>query len=434
VLLALFAVFIARVRQALQTSLRNAARGFAPVLAGLALVACSGDAFKEAGPSELSGSVRTLGDADTILVHDQLGSVLAEVNGNGKPTGRFSSYAFGLSRYSTANETRLYAGHARDRGVGLDLMGARFYAPDLGVWTAVDPGLLNSPERGAGADFGAVNAYAYVGLNPVGAKDPNGEFWHIVAGAAIGALIGGGVEAARQYIATGKVEDWGRVGAAAAGGAVAGALTAAVPAAGFAAVMGMGAASGVAGGATTRLVESGGKSAGTLSDVVGDAVVGAATAGLVKGGAAVLGKAAKAVAPKAVRALGRIRALTSEKLFQKQYKLLGQAGRARSVGAMANNDLERIPQAAIETAEHVAQTGSAPPGKVGGRVFANDGRGGGRVLPRVGNDGSAITYREFDVHPRIPGVNRGAERVVVGSDGRSWYTSNHYQSFLQMPK
>jgi len=89
-------------------------------------------------------------------------------------------------------------------------------------------------------------------------------------------------------MANGKVEDWGRVGAAAAGGAVAGALTAAVPAAGYAAVMGLGAASGVAGGATTRLVESGGKSAGTLSDVVGDAVIGAVTAGAVKGGAAVI--------------------------------------------------------------------------------------------------------------------------------------------------
>ena len=33
-----------------------------------------------------------------------------------------------------------------------------------------------------------------------------------------GGLIGGSVEAARQYVATGKVEDWGRVGAAAAGG------------------------------------------------------------------------------------------------------------------------------------------------------------------------------------------------------------------------
>jgi RHS repeat-associated protein len=313
-------------------------------------------------------------------------------------------------------------------------MGARFYAPDLGAWTAADPGLLNSPARGAGSDFGAVNAYAYSNLNPIGARDPNGEFWHIVAGAVIGGVVGGGLEAARQYMATGKVEDWGRVRGAAAGGAISGAMTAAVPTAGFAAVMAMGAASGAVGGAGQRLVESGGKDAGTVTDVVIDSAFGAATAGTVKGGSAVLKKAAKAVAPKAARALGRIRSLTSEKVFQKQYKQLGQASR-RSVGAAANNDLEQIPQAAVDTLEHVRRTGgAAPPGKVGGKAFQNDGRGGGRVLPREASDGSPITYKEYDVNPKIQGQSRDAERVVVGSDGRSWYTSNHYQSFLQMPR
>ena len=95
----------------------------------------------------------------------------------------------------------------------------------------------------------------------------------------------------------------------------------------FAGVMSVGGLSGVAGGMATRLVESGGKSAGTLTDVIGDAAVGAGTAGLLKGGGAVFSKVAKAVAPKAARALSKIRALTSEKAFQKQYKQLGQAAR-----------------------------------------------------------------------------------------------------------
>jgi guanyl-specific ribonuclease Sa len=82
----------------------------------------------------------------------------------------------------------------------------------------------------------------------------------------------------------------------------------------------------------------------------------------------------------------------------------------------------------------VRTAGTAPPGKVGGKVFQNDGRGGGRVLPRQASDGTPVTYREYDVNMKVPGVGRDAERVVVGSDGRSWYTSNHYQSFLQMPK
>jgi len=40
--------------------------------------------------------------------------------------------------------------------------------------------------------------------------------------------------------------------------------------------------------------------------------------------------------------------------------------------------------------------------------------------------------REFDIRPYTAGKNRGAERIVVGSDGRAWYTDNHYKSFLQM--
>jgi Pretoxin HINT domain len=57
------------------------------------------------------------------------------------------------------------------------------------------------------------------------------------------------------------------------------------------------------------------------------AFVGGATGGLLKGGGAVVSNVAKKVAPKATAAVGKIRSLTSEKLFQKQYKQLGQAAR-----------------------------------------------------------------------------------------------------------
>lgn len=382
ILLALVVVLFSRLWGGLGTTFRGAVRTFAPAVAALALLACSSDAPEKPTESAL-GSVRTLSDADAILLHDQLGSVLAEVTGTGTLQGRFASFAFGVERYSTASETRLYAGHVRDRGVGLDLMGARFYAPDLGVWTAADPGLLNSPERGAGADFGAVNAYAYSNLNPIGARDPNGEFWHIVAGAVIGGILGGGFEAARQYMATGKVEDWGRVGAAAAGGAVAGAITAAVPTAGYLSVMSMGAVSGVAGGTTTRLVESGGKSAGTILQVVGDGVIGALTAGAVKGGSAVVGKAARAVAPKAARALSRVRALDSESAFQRQYRQLGE-GSARAKPSA------RAPGPTIDPTT----------GKPVGR-FVVDSRGNAMIEPQGGSTVSA-GKNGIDTHTLYP--------------------------------
>ncbi len=89
-----------------------------------------------------------------------------------------------------------------------------------------------------------------------------------------------------------------------------------------------------------------------------------------------------------------------------------------------------VPSEAITVVEFAqSHDGAAQPGYVGSRTFANDGRGGGEVLPQTAADGSAIVYKEYDIHPRQKGVNRGAERVVLGSDGSSYYTSDHYRTF-----
>ncbi len=79
---------------------------------------------------------------------------------------------------------------------------------------------------------------------------------------------------------------------------------------------------------------------------------------------------------------------------------------------------------------HVDQNGEAPPGYVGGRAFTNDGRRGEVVLPRVDADGNPIDYREWDVNLKRPGVNRGPERLVTGSDGSAYYSADHYQTFV----
>lgn len=91
----------------------------------------------------------------------------------------------------------------------------------------------------------------------------------------------------------------------------------------------------------------------------------------------------------------------------------------------------QIPSAAWRTLEHVRRTGEAPPGQVGGRRFGNFGSGGEQKLPTRGGRGR-IEYREWDIHPKRPGVNRGPERLVTGSDGRAWYTADHYCSFTEM--
>jgi hypothetical protein len=71
--------------------------------------------------------------------------------------------------------------------------------------------------------------------------------------------------------------------------------------------MAYGATAGAAAGITERLIASGGKSAGTVTDVLVDEAVGAVTAGLLKGGSAVVKRLAGSTsAPPTAAAIGRV--------------------------------------------------------------------------------------------------------------------------------
>jgi guanyl-specific ribonuclease Sa len=78
--------------------------------------------------------------------------------------------------------------------------------------------------------------------------------------------------------------------------------------------------------------------------------------------------------------------------------------------------------------DHVDKRGEPMAGYVGGREFQN--REG--VLPRRDADGDPIRYREWDVNPKISGVNRGPERLVTGSDGSAYFTDDHYRTFIKI--
>ena len=62
-------------------------------------------------------------------------------------------------------------------------------------------------------------------------------------------------------------------------------------------------------------------------------------------------------------------------------------------------------------------------------------RSGGTLFKNLGNPLKAtdmtVTYQEFDVNP-YDGVKRDSERVVIGSDGRCWYTNDHYTTFTEL--
>ena len=91
----------------------------------------------------------------------------------------------------------------------------------------------------------------------------------------------------------------------------------------------------------------------------------------------------------------------------------GPAARAGAAGLERARDV----LAAIE-----ARQGEPPEGHVGGRAFQNR----ERRLP-------AGRYREYDVHPRVPGRDRGPERLVIEqTTGRAYYTRDHYRTFVPL--
>src|SRR4051812_21861955 len=53
------------------------------------------------------------------------------------------------------------------------------------------------------------------------------------------------------------------------------------------------------------------------------------------------------------------------------------------------------------------------------------------LLPTIDTAGSPITYREYDRFPYTPGVGRGSDRIVIGSDGSRYFTSDHYETFVK---
>lgn len=70
-----------------------------------------------------------------------------------------------------------------------------------------------------------------------------------------------------------------------------------------------------------------------------------------------------------------------------------------------------------------------PGTKKGGVTFKN--REGN--LPKTDANGKPITYKEYDINPAPKaGQTRGAERMVQGSDGKTYYTSDHYKTFTEI--
>lgn len=71
-----------------------------------------------------------------------------------------------------------------------------------------------------------------------------------------------------------------------------------------------------------------------------------------------------------------------------------------------------------------SRNGTPPDGYKGGKVYNNEPINGGQKLPE------GPIYIEYDIHPKASGVDRGMERIVIGSNGSMWYTADHYHTFI----
>jgi len=93
-----------------------------------------------------------------------------------------------------------------------------------------------------------------------------------------------------------------------------------------------------------------------------------------------------------------------------------------------SNKQGKIPQKVYEVLKYIKENGEAPDGYVGGRKFGNY----EKQLPQKDANGRRINYQEWDVNPKQQGRNRGAERLVTGSDNKAYYTQNHYKTFIEI--
>ncbi len=142
----------------------------------------------------------------TYFHNDISGSPVAATNTAGTRLWKenYRPYGDRLKKQDDGSNKLWFSGKSFDETTGLSYFGARYYDPKVGRFMGIDPqGFVESSLHSS-------NRYAYANNNPYKFVDPNGESPVLIV-MGIGALVGGGVNAAMQYYATGDVQ-WGGIG------------------------------------------------------------------------------------------------------------------------------------------------------------------------------------------------------------------------------
>ena len=133
------------------------------------------------------------------ICRDYLGSITHITDSSGSLVQELSYDVWGRLR-NPVNQTaynpdsepvlflgRGYTGHEHLTQFGLINMNARLYDPAIGRFLSPDPFVQNPL---LSQNF---NRYSYAMNNPMKYTDPNGEFWHLIIGAAIGGVVNWGM-------------------------------------------------------------------------------------------------------------------------------------------------------------------------------------------------------------------------------------------------
>jgi RHS repeat-associated protein len=237
----------------------------------------------------------TLSGASTLttnfLLTDSVGSVVSTISnaaGSAAVQGNQVYGPYGNKRYSAGNmgTAKGFTGQYADDLTGFDYYVARYYDPVSARFLSADT---------VQGDMQGMDPYDYVGGNPETRNDPSGHCWPLctmLIGAAIGALVGGGVSAVSQ-LASGNGVNWGEVGKQAVVGAISGAVAGlAGPEAGVLTQAAVGAASGAVGQAASNVMNN-----KPIGDGVGQAAaIGGATGGLAAAAGPLVEKVGSAIA------------------------------------------------------------------------------------------------------------------------------------------
>jgi len=87
-----------------------------------------------------------------------------------------------------------------------------------------------------------------------------------------------------------------------------------------------------------------------------------------------------------------------------------------------------VPAKVFKILNYINEHQSPPNGYVGGRIFKNlEG-----LLPKTSEQNKKIIYKEWDVNPKVKGINRGPERLVTNNFGDAYYSDDHYKSFKKI--